>query len=104
MRDASCPGLRTFRPPPHARGQDGNHNRRTRRTTPACVITTFLGVGLLSTLQPLPMDRVYLVNPGQQVTIDAPLAAVPRSLRPPHPAHDNHLVLSRTPGHRWRDG
>ena len=34
------------------------------------VITTFLGVGIMSlTTAPLPMDRVYLVNPGQKVTL-----------------------------------
>jgi flavorubredoxin len=33
------------------------------------VITTFLGVGAMSLSDPLPMDRVYLVNPGQTMTI-----------------------------------
>jgi flavorubredoxin len=32
------------------------------------VITTFLGVGIMGLIDPLPMDRVYLVNPGQQIT------------------------------------
>jgi glyoxylase-like metal-dependent hydrolase (beta-lactamase superfamily II) len=42
------------------------------------VITTFLGVGIMSlTAHPLPMDRVYLVNPGQKVTVGGrTLAAV----------------------------
>jgi flavorubredoxin len=42
------------------------------------VITTFLGVGIMSlTTTPLPMDRVYLVNPGQKITAgDRTLAAV----------------------------
>ena len=42
------------------------------------VITTFLGVGILSlTHSPLPMDRVYLVNPGQKITVGGrTLAAV----------------------------
>ena len=31
------------------------------------VITTFLGVGIMSLSAPLPMDRVYLVNPGQKI-------------------------------------
>ena len=31
------------------------------------VITTFLGVGIMSLFAPLPMDRVHLVNPGQKV-------------------------------------
>jgi flavorubredoxin len=34
------------------------------------VITTFLGVGIMSlTTAPLPMDRVYLVNPGQKISV-----------------------------------
>jgi flavorubredoxin len=34
------------------------------------VITSFLGVGIMSlTASPLPMDRVYLINPGQKVTV-----------------------------------
>ena len=33
------------------------------------VITTFLGVGIMSLSDPLPMDRVYLVNPGQTITV-----------------------------------
>lgn len=33
------------------------------------VITTFLGVGIMSLSAPLPMDRVYLVNPGQRITV-----------------------------------
>jgi flavorubredoxin len=33
------------------------------------VITTFLGVGIMSLSAPLPMDRVYLVNPGQKVSV-----------------------------------
>jgi flavorubredoxin len=48
------------------------------------VITTFLGVGIMSLSAPLPMDRVYLVNPGQKITIaDRTLTAV----KPP--AFDN---------------
>jgi flavorubredoxin len=48
------------------------------------IITTFLGVGIMSLFDPLPMDRVHLVNPGQQITIgDRTLTAV----RPP--AFDN---------------
>lgn len=44
------------------------------------VITTFLGVGIMSLSAPLPMDRVYLLNPGQKITIgDRTLTAV----RPP---------------------
>ncbi|HUJ64300.1 MAG TPA: MBL fold metallo-hydrolase [Acidimicrobiales bacterium] len=32
------------------------------------VITTFLGVGILSTSAPLPMDRVHLLNPGERLS------------------------------------
>ncbi|WP_068269281.1 MBL fold metallo-hydrolase [Aldersonia kunmingensis] len=46
----------------------------------ARVITTFLGVGILSCENPLPMDRVYLLNPGQRIDVgDRSLAA----FRPP---------------------
>jgi len=31
------------------------------------VITTFLGVGIMSLAAPLPMDRVYLLNPGEKI-------------------------------------
>jgi len=33
------------------------------------VITTFLGVGIMSVSDPLPMDRVHFVNPGQSITL-----------------------------------
>ncbi|MGE0867425.1 MAG: MBL fold metallo-hydrolase [Kofleriaceae bacterium] len=34
------------------------------------VVTTFLGVGIMGlTTNPLPMDRVYLVNPGEQLAL-----------------------------------
>jgi len=46
----------------------------------ARVITPFLGVGILSTECPLPMDRVFLLNPGQTISVgDRAL----RSFRPP---------------------
>jgi glyoxylase-like metal-dependent hydrolase (beta-lactamase superfamily II) len=46
----------------------------------ATVVTTFLGVGILSTERPLPMDRVHLLNPGQQLDVgDRTLSG----LRPP---------------------
>jgi glyoxylase-like metal-dependent hydrolase (beta-lactamase superfamily II) len=35
----------------------------------ARVITTFLGAGILSTERPLPLDRMYLLNPGQQLDL-----------------------------------
>jgi flavorubredoxin len=48
------------------------------------VITTFLGVGIMSLSAPLPMDRVHLLNPGQKITMgDRTLTAV----KPP--AFDN---------------
>ena len=44
------------------------------------VITTFLGVGIMTTSAPLPMDRVHLLNPGQSITVgDRTLTAI----RPP---------------------
>jgi flavorubredoxin len=53
------------------------------------VITTFLGVGIMGlTGDPLPMDRVYLANPGQTVDVgDRSLTAV----RPP--AFDNPITV-----------
>ena len=33
------------------------------------IITTFLGVGIMSTFDPLPMDRVYLLNPGESIEV-----------------------------------
>ncbi len=51
------------------------------------VITSFLGVGIMSLSAPLPMDRVYLINPGQTVDVgDRTLSAV----RPP--AFDNPIT------------
>ncbi len=35
----------------------------------ARIVTTFLGVGIMSTEHPLPMDRVYLLNPGQSLNV-----------------------------------
>lgn len=46
----------------------------------AKVVTTFIGVGILSTERPLPLDRVHLLNPGQQLDVgDRRLSG----LRPP---------------------
>src|SRR3954452_15751348 len=46
----------------------------------ARVVTTFAGMGIMSTARPLPMDRVYLLNPGQTLDVgDRSLAA----FRPP---------------------
>jgi len=48
------------------------------------VVTTFLGVGIMSLSAPLPLDRVYLVNPGERINVgDRKLIAV----KPP--AFDN---------------
>jgi flavorubredoxin len=33
------------------------------------VVTSFLGMGIMSLFAPLPMDRVHLVNPGQEITV-----------------------------------
>lgn len=33
------------------------------------VITTFIGVGIMGLFAPLPMDRVHLLNPGEQITV-----------------------------------
>ncbi|MBN1360845.1 MAG: MBL fold metallo-hydrolase [Sedimentisphaerales bacterium] len=41
------------------------------------VVTTFIGVGKMSLFAPLPMDRVYLLNPGQSLSVgDRTLMAV----------------------------
>ncbi len=41
------------------------------------VITTFLGVGIMSVSAPLPMERVNFVNPGERITVgDRTLTAV----------------------------
>jgi hypothetical protein len=41
------------------------------------VITTFLGVGIMGLTDPIPMDRVHLVNPGQSIVVgDRTLTAV----------------------------
>jgi flavorubredoxin len=33
------------------------------------LITTFIGVGIMSLSAPLPMDRLYLLNPGQKLSV-----------------------------------
>jgi hypothetical protein len=46
----------------------------------ARLVTTFLGMGILSTARPVPLDRAYLVNPGQCLPVgDREL----RAFRPP---------------------
>ena len=43
----------------------------------AKVITTFLGFGILGLAKPVPLDRVYFLNPGQQIDLgDRTLTAV----------------------------
>ncbi len=44
------------------------------------VVTTFLGVGAMSLADPLPLDRVHLVNPGQQLEAGNRILT---ALRPP---------------------
>jgi flavorubredoxin len=57
------------------------------------VITSFLGVGIMSLSAALPMDRVYLINPGQSVDVgDRVLTAV----RPP--AFDNPITTGLRDG------
>jgi len=52
---------------------DQDHVGSLRRVLGAApklrVITTFLGAGRMSLFQPLPMDRVYLLNPGQSISV-----------------------------------
>ncbi|MBY9076024.1 MBL fold metallo-hydrolase [Nocardioides sp. WL0053] len=46
----------------------------------ARVVTTFLSVGIMTTYRPLPMDRLFLINPGQTLDVgDRTLTA----FRPP---------------------
>jgi len=62
----------------------GNLHRLLAENPRIRVITNFLGVGIMTLSAPLPMDRVYLLNPGQKVTVgDRTLTAV----KPP--AFDN---------------
>ncbi|WP_023591318.1 MBL fold metallo-hydrolase [Streptomyces thermolilacinus] len=35
----------------------------------ARIVTTYLGAGIMSTERPLPMDRVFLLNPGQSLDV-----------------------------------
>jgi flavorubredoxin len=44
------------------------------------LITTFMGVGIMSLAAPLPMDRLQFLNPGEKLTVgDRPL----RAIKPP---------------------
>lgn len=52
------------------------------------VMTSFLGVGIMSLSAPLPLDRVYLVNPGEKISVgDRTLTAI----KPP--AFDNPATI-----------
>ncbi|MFR0357600.1 MBL fold metallo-hydrolase [Streptomyces sediminimaris] len=54
----------------------------------ARIITTFLGVGIMSTDRPLPLNRVHLLNPGQSIEVgDRQLTA----FRPP--LYDNPATI-----------
>lgn len=58
----------------------GSLRRIIAASTKLKVITNFLGLGKMSLFDPLPMDRIYLLNPGQSISVgDRKLAA----LRPP---------------------
>ena len=58
----------------------GSLHRLLQESPQVRVITTFLGVGKMSLFAPLPMDRVFLLNPGQSIDVgDRKLTAV----RPP---------------------
>ena len=51
----------------------------------ARLITTFIGAGIMGTERPLPLDRLYLLNPGEKLDVgDRTLHAIPpRALRQP---------------------
>ncbi|MFF9913543.1 MBL fold metallo-hydrolase [Streptomyces sp. NPDC013457] len=46
----------------------------------AKVVTTFIGAGIMSTERPLPMDRVYFLNPGQSLDVGDRML---RAFKPP---------------------
>lgn len=55
----------------------GSIHQVLREAPQVKVITTFLGVGIMSLFDPLPMDRVYFLNPGQSIDVgDRRLTAV----------------------------
>lgn len=47
----------------------GNIHRLLEDVPHLRVITNFLGVGKMSISEPLPQDRVYLINPGQSIEV-----------------------------------
>jgi hypothetical protein len=55
----------------------GNCHRLMEEVPHLRVITTYLGAGKMSLISPLPMDRVYFLNPGQSLHVgDRKLIAV----------------------------
>jgi flavorubredoxin len=92
-RDAYMDGLRSVIDPEELRwlwlthtdfDHIGNLTRLLDEQPQLRVITTYLGVGIMSLSSPLPMDRVHLLNPGQTLTAgDRTL----RAFKPP--AFDN---------------
>lgn len=55
----------------------GSLHRLLQENPKIRVVTTFLGMGIMSLFAPLPMDRVYLVNPGEKLLLsDRTLTAV----------------------------
>ncbi|MFB7370806.1 MBL fold metallo-hydrolase [Streptomyces sp. NPDC056222] len=54
----------------------------------AKVVTTFIGAGIMTTERPLPMDRVYFLNPGQSLDVGD---RVLHAFRPP--LYDNPATV-----------
>jgi flavorubredoxin len=55
----------------------GSLHQLLRENSAIRLITTFRGVGIMSTSDPLPMDRLRLLNPGEKITIaDRTLTAI----------------------------
>ena len=70
------------------RDHTGGLSRMLAAAPNARVITTFVGVGIMSLSEPLPLDRVYLLNPGQSLDVgDRTLHA----FRPP--VYDNPATV-----------
>ena len=58
----------------------GSLNQLLAETPRIRVITTFLGMGIMSLSTPLPPDRVYFVNPGEKIVVGNRTL---RAVRPP---------------------
>ena len=69
------------------------------------IITTYLGVGKMSLFAPLPMDRIYLLNPGQSISVgDRILTAIkPPSYDAPETTgfYDPKAARLWSSGQRW---